>query len=150
MRKRLFILLVVLALLVVPVAAEEKNWNYNLTSSLQTVSSGLAFGCNLSATDYVDPGYDLLAPPPPPSGPNGYAVLRIYQSAGVYSADSFVQALNGPMSPSNDETVFTLEFKADTTTPATLQIPFTRRVLIHRHAPVNFSVKSAYRIATLS
>ena len=47
MKKQLLVLLIVLAFLAVPVAAEEKNWTYTFNSSVQTVSGGLTFGCNL-------------------------------------------------------------------------------------------------------
>ncbi|WP_165074418.1 PKD domain-containing protein, partial [Methanogenium sp. MK-MG] len=123
MRKQLLILLVVLALLAVPVAAEEKNWNYTIKTTLDPVSAGLNFGCNLVTTDYVDNRiYDMVGPPANPDGTTYYANLKIYESEGVFNSTRFIQALNAPLTPGNDVTVFNLAMRPDDDAPT---VPFT-------------------------
>ncbi len=118
MIKKLLIFLIALVLLTVPAVAEEINWSYTITSSLQTVTEGLPFGCNLVTTDYIDIGYDLPAPPNA-MGQTGYAVYQIYESEGVFSEGKFVQSLNSPLTSDNDESVFFLKLCPDIEDPAT-------------------------------
>ena len=121
MTKKLLVLLIALALLTMPTAAEEQNWSYTISSSLQTVTEGLPFGCNFVTTDYIDVGYDLPAPPDA-YGQSGSAVYQIYESEGLLSEGKFVQSLNAPLTQDNDESVFYLKLNPDLTEPTT---PFT-------------------------
>lgn len=115
-RKGLIILLA-LALITVPAAAEETNWSYTITSSLQTVTEGLPFGCSQVTTDYIDTGYDLPAPPDA-IGQSGYAIYQIYESESVLSDKKFVQSFNAPLTPEHSESVFYLKISPDITNPA--------------------------------
>lgn len=116
MKTNVLVILIALALFVVPVAAEEENWSYTITSGLQTVAEGLTFGCNTEATDDIDLRYDMPAPPAP-MGRSGYAAYQLYTSEGVLGEDIFVQALNAPLTTDHRESVFYLKLSPDTTNP---------------------------------
>jgi PKD repeat protein len=106
MRKQLVMLLVVLALLAVPVAAEEKNWSYTLTSDAFLADT--SFGCNLLATDGVD-GFDLENIPPPPV----YVFDGYFSISG--STKKFKDVRNAKLTPTHDSTTFNLEVFSNAT-----------------------------------
>ena len=136
MKKELIILLVVV-LLVSPAAAEDKNWSYTIGSSLQTVTEGLPFGCNLVTTDYVDTGYDLPAPPDA-YGQSGYAIYLIHESEGLFSDDPFVQSLNAPLTPEHRESTFYLKLSPDISNPAE-QFSITWNPTVDANIPENIT-----------
>jgi PKD repeat protein len=99
-------LLVVLALLAVPVAAEEKNWSYTLPSD--AFFADTSFGCHLFATDGVY-GFDLENIPPPPV----YVFDGYFSISG--STKKFKDVRNAKLTPTHDSTTFNLEVFSNAT-----------------------------------